>query len=202
MTTSTGPSGPDATASSGKLNPNLVLLTRRRPLLILTVAIVGVILGLGYYVAGRRPDLLIRAGLMSVKAHPLRQAYEREVRSLCAGLPALRARGLSPEEIARHLHRERRALGIRYKEMTPEPLRSHIAAVNQQRYGDPLGPSFDYLARKHARAGLPGPPGPPGQSGSIDYEAIITGACRANQDVDRLLSAPAARPSTPPPPPR
>jgi len=57
----------------------------------------------------------------------------------------MRAAGSSPETIARTLHAERRALGVRYKDMTPEQLRQQIYQRNMEKYGDPLGPSVEWL---------------------------------------------------------
>ncbi|MCS6912999.1 MAG: hypothetical protein RMK29_18415 [Myxococcales bacterium] len=112
----------------------------------------------------------------SIKNHPLRQAYERDVARLAERAAELERSGMSLEDIARTLHKERRELGIRYKDVTPQPLRDYIYEINMQRYGDPLGPSFDYLVRKHTKNGV------------TDYRAIIEGASRPNPDVDRLLA--------------
>jgi hypothetical protein len=59
----------------------------------------------------------------------------------------MRMGGASAEQIARALHAERRAIGVRYKDLTPQALREEIYARNRQKYGDPLGPSIDYLRR-------------------------------------------------------
>lgn len=75
----------------------------------------------------------------------LRQQYIAEVEALSRRRDAMRASGTSPEKIARTLHAERRALGVKYKDLTPEPLRSEIYARNIKKYGDPLGPSIDWL---------------------------------------------------------
>lgn len=53
--------------------------------------------------------------------------------------------GESPETIARTLHAERRAIRVKYKDLTPKELRDKIYERNIERYGDPLGPSVDRL---------------------------------------------------------
>ncbi len=75
----------------------------------------------------------------------LREEYIERVEALGARRDTMRAAGESPETIARTLHAERRSLGVEYKELTPEPLRSEIYKRNIEKYGDPLGPSIDWL---------------------------------------------------------
>lgn len=106
------------------------------------------------------------------KNNPLRIAYENEVRNLANRARELRDRGLSPEEMARLLYQARRDLGVKYKDVTPWPLRDYIYDVNQKRYGDPLGPSFASLVNKY----------------SGDYERIIQSAQRPNPDINKLLA--------------
>jgi hypothetical protein len=38
--------------------------------------------------------------------------------------------------------------GVKYKDLTPEQLREAIYARNRVKYGDPLGPTIDYLRNK------------------------------------------------------
>jgi hypothetical protein len=133
------------------------------------------LLGGGYLVYQSRPEWLIAAHLLSVKQDPLRQAYEREVSSLRERGEQLRAAGKPEEEVAHILYEERRQIGAKYKNLTPEPLRRKIYDVNAQRYGDPLGPSFESLVKKHT------------QDGRTDWRAISDGAARANPNVDQLL---------------
>ena len=151
-------------------------MKRNRLLGLAVLVLLLVAAGFSLRSGGPLQRLALNSGLTSIKDSPLRRAYEADVAHLCDQVPALRQRGLTAPDIARKLHGERRALGERYKDMTPQPLRDRIYEVNRRRYGDPLGPSFAYLERRHARDG-----GPP------DYEAIIAGACRPNRDVNALL---------------
>lgn len=136
-----------------------------------------VLLPAGFY-AYRHPQVLLRAGLLSVRDQPLRRAYEREVAQLAAQAAELERQGVPLDEIARTVHQRRRDIGIKYKDLTPAPLRERIYEINRQRYGDPLGPTFEFLVKNNTRDGV------------VDYRAIIAGASRTNRDVDGLLSGP------------
>lgn len=57
----------------------------------------------------------------------------------------MRSAGASSEDIARTLHGNRRALGVKYKDLTPEPKLSEIYERNLEKYGDRLGPSIEHL---------------------------------------------------------
>lgn len=63
------------------------------------------------------------------KNNPLRQAYEREVAGLKAYGEELLASGMSEAEVAEKLNQARRALGVKYKDMTPQPLRDYIYEI-------------------------------------------------------------------------
>jgi hypothetical protein len=77
---------------------------------------------------------------MSVRAE-----YERQVRALASVARRMRQEQADAETIARAIHAERRALAARYKELTPEPIRARIHERTVAVYGDPLGPTIDYL---------------------------------------------------------
>lgn len=74
-----------------------------------------------------------------------RDRYEALVRELALRAGALRRRGIDAETIARTLHAERRALSTRFKDITPEPLRTVIHDRTVAVYGDPLGPTIEFL---------------------------------------------------------
>jgi RHS repeat-associated protein len=78
----------------------------------------------------------------------LRQAYENAVRNLTAEVSRRFAAGQPVEEIARWAHAARRALGVTYKGMTPAELLEQIYARNIVKYGDPLGPTIEWLLGK------------------------------------------------------
>lgn len=106
------------------------------------------------------------------KNSPLRQAYEEEVRALKAYGEELLAIGKSEEEVARILNQERRDLGVKYKNATPQPLRDYIYEINLSRYGDKLGPTYDWLVNEK-------------KATNID---IINSSSKPNSDIDRLLA--------------
>ena len=78
----------------------------------------------------------------------LRLEYEAAVRALGDKVPKMRAEGKSDEEIARALHGERRALGVKYKGLTPPAKLEEIYQRNLEKYGDKLGPTIEYLRDK------------------------------------------------------
>ena len=79
------------------------------------------------------------------KLPPLRQEYVTNVVSLRYKVPIMRESGMSSEQIARALHAERRALGVKYKNLTPADELARIQARNLRVYNDELGPSIDWL---------------------------------------------------------
>lgn len=78
----------------------------------------------------------------------LRQAYESEVRALAEKAAQLKASGSSVEQIAIKLHAERRALGVKYKDVTPPEILQKVLERNLQKYGDELGPSIEWLRKQ------------------------------------------------------
>jgi hypothetical protein len=110
------------------------------------------------------------------KNDPLRAAYEAEVTELKAKADALlKQRGSAPaalEQTARDMSQARRELGVKYKDKTPEPLRDYIYDANQARYGDPLGPTFEFLTNKYQG----------------DYMKIIDGSTRPNPDINAFMA--------------
>ena len=106
------------------------------------------------------------------KNNPLRQAYENEVAGLKAYGEKLLASGMSEEQVARTLNQARRDLGIKYKNATPQPLRDYIYEINMGRYGDKLGPTYDWLVS---------------EKGATNMD-IINSSSRPNANIDKLLS--------------
>ena len=90
------------------------------------------------------------------------------------------------EKLAREASQARRDLGVKYKDVTPQPLRDYIYYLNTKRYGDPLGPKYDQLvsgASKRLSKILGRAPTP-----REINEYIIGGAARPNSDINSLLS--------------
>ena len=102
--------------------------------------------------------------------HPLRQAYEDEVRNLTHYADDLYRQGYAENEIAQLMNQARRDLGIQYKDATPQPLREFIYELNKGRYRDALGPTYEYYSRR----------------GKSDFE-IIKSASKPNGDIDKLF---------------
>ncbi|RVT96030.1 cell wall-binding protein [Rhodovarius crocodyli] len=91
----------------------------------------------------------------------IRARYEDAVRALRHRAAALLDQGVPVEQVARTLHAERLALASRFKELTPEAERRIVLARTMRAYGNPVGPSIDFLRAR-------------GKS----WEAIIEGATR------------------------
>ncbi len=90
-------------------------------------------LGLGKK-AGEATQEAIRAG---------RKAYEADVRALTTKVAEMRAAGHSIEAIAIEIHGHRRALGVKYKDVTPPELLNTILERNIRVYGDAFGPTIE-----------------------------------------------------------
>ncbi len=119
----------------------------------------------------------------NLKESPLRAEYEGKVADLKKVADDMVSAGKSPEEIARALHQARRELGMQYKDLTPGPLRKYIYEVNLQRYGDELGPSFDFLVKKYEKDLLEGTI----KDRKAIFDKIIGASSRPNENVDKLL---------------
>jgi hypothetical protein len=76
---------------------------------------------------------------------PLRLEYEARVMTLRGRAIAMHQDGSTPEEIARVMHAARGQLCQVFREQTPEPQRTRIFDRTSAVYGDPLGPSVEYL---------------------------------------------------------
>ena len=79
----------------------------------------------------------------------LREQYKVEVRNLRRVADDMLAGGVDKETVARTVHQMRRNLGIEYKNMTPPEELKRITDRNVKQYGDPLGPSFDFLRNQN-----------------------------------------------------
>jgi hypothetical protein len=76
---------------------------------------------------------------------PLRLKYEAQVMALHDLADAMHLDGWTPEAIARAMHAARRRLCQVFKNQTPEPQRTRISERTRAVYGDPLGPSVEFL---------------------------------------------------------
>ncbi|MFI1840277.1 hypothetical protein [Streptomyces olivaceoviridis] len=80
---------------------------------------------------------------------PLRLEYIRAVeQDLKAYMELATFGGVSREDTARGLQAMRRAIGVKYKNLTPEEKRAEIFERNLRKYGDPLGPSVEWLRKR------------------------------------------------------
>ena len=105
-----------------------------------------------------------------LKDSPLRLEYEEKVRNLKDLETELRKQGLSENEIAYTLHNKRREIGKVYKEEAPPLFQEYIYIATANKYGDPLGPTFEQLAERKS------------------YAEIIESSSRPIEDLDNRLT--------------
>ncbi|WP_192872137.1 DUF6861 domain-containing protein [Pseudomonas congelans] len=79
---------------------------------------------------------------------PLRQNYVKAVYELKKTINRMRANGLDLEDIAKHAYEARTNLKIEYRKFTPPELLETINARNMNKYGNPIGPTFEDLVNK------------------------------------------------------
>lgn len=84
----------------------------------------------------------------SVDIHSIRAEYESKVRRLAENAAQMRSTGIDIEVIARTVYSARRALAAHYKELTPEPLRTHLYERTFALYGDRVGPTLEFLRQR------------------------------------------------------
>jgi hypothetical protein len=102
--------------------------------------------GIGAATAGAGRFARLRNARGAPRVTPaLRQAYVDDVASIADEVAAWQKAGADPELIAREAWANRRALGIQYKNITPADELARIQARNLKKYGDPLGPSIEWL---------------------------------------------------------
>lgn len=78
----------------------------------------------------------------------LRLAYVEEVSNLQSSIDMLHTCGANVEAIARYAHHARNTLKLKYRALTPPEQLALIDTRNLERYGDTLGPTFDYLLNR------------------------------------------------------
>ncbi|MFJ4064095.1 DUF6861 domain-containing protein [Pseudomonas sp. NPDC089996] len=78
----------------------------------------------------------------------LRQLYVREVFDLQQRVNAMRASSTSLEEIAKFAYSSRTTIKLKYREFTPPDILKTIDERNIGKYGDKLGPTFEWLVEK------------------------------------------------------
>ncbi len=100
---------------------------------------------------------------------PERQAYLDDVGQMHKIYEEAKARGDSKENIGKMLQKMRREIGEKHKDLTPKEFREEIYKRNIDKYGDPLGPTVDWLRKK----------------GGKTWDEIIESALRpGGQDID------------------
>ena len=88
------------------------------------------------------------AKLASKSLKTLRKQYEYAVKSIGNIIPKMRKAGMTSKEIAIKVHGLRRAIGKKFKKLTPPDQLKIIYERNLKKYGDKLGPTIEYLRKK------------------------------------------------------
>ncbi|MFJ4393623.1 DUF6861 domain-containing protein [Pseudomonas sp. NPDC089396] len=78
----------------------------------------------------------------------LRQMYVREVFELQQQVSAMKASGATSKAIAEFAYSSRTTLKLKYREFTPPDLLKVIDERNMGKYGDKIGPTFEWLVIK------------------------------------------------------
>lgn len=87
-------------------------------------------------------------GKWNQKELAVRSLYIQEVEHLREIVCDLAEEGYPTSSIAQTVWQMRREIGLEYKELTPRSTREKLYARNIAKYGDPLGPSIEYLLRR------------------------------------------------------
>lgn len=109
----------------------------------------------------------------------VRQWYKAQLGQIPVLNQAWIVEGLSVEERARKAWGIRRNARLRARELMGDP--KQVSLLRQRdikKYGNPDGPTFDYLVAQAARKGL--------EDDRI-YEAIIVGSSTSDITVDRIM---------------
>ncbi len=131
-------------------SPTQAALGGAGALLVGTLVLAGAVKAKGFLASGGIGRTVARAKDFFNGLPALRRQYNAAVRGLAVNAYDMRRAGHSPEEIARSLHADRRALGVEFKDLTPSSRRAEIYERNLRLYGDKLGPSVDWL-RAHGK---------------------------------------------------
>ena len=97
-------------------------------------------------------NLVLRGGHSVEQLKAMRMSYVKEVNSLANKVKSLYDKGLNSEKIARILSAERRAIGVKYKKMTPFIKRMQFYMRNQIKYGDKWGPTIKFLRTQKGKS--------------------------------------------------
>lgn len=81
-------------------------------------------------------------------ANPYQKDYVEKISRLENKARELREIGLSEEEIAHTVYDERRELAKDYRKSEPPLIREYTNYKSSQKYGDPIGPSYEQLYEK------------------------------------------------------
>gem|GEM_PF-2666323 len=113
----------------------------------------GALKGLALQNFGQKAELALGVlvlgdGIRNLKVPNLRSLYTSSVGELKGIGQALLKSGLKEADVAKRLNQMRRGIGEAYKDLTPADLREYIYKFNKKRYGDELGPTYEYFKKQ------------------------------------------------------
>jgi hypothetical protein len=90
----------------------------------------------------------VKSIINTIGKNSLRENYTSAVNNLKQIGDKMLKAGISEKNVAYNLNQERRAIGEMFKDMTPSDLRGFIYKFNEKRYGDKLGPTYEFLKKQ------------------------------------------------------
>jgi len=112
-----------------------------------------------------------------MKNAQVRDWYNLQVAQIPAMNKAWLSEGIRAEERARRAWKIRHDARMAARQLMEDPKQiEELRNRDSEKYGNPDGPSFDYLVQKASKSGL---------TGDEIYEAIIQGSSTTNADVNR-----------------
>ena len=111
----------------------------------------------------------------------IRQWYNDQVATISAEDQKWQQQGLTPEQRARRAYEIRHAVRLKARGfMSSKTEVSMLQARDQEKYGNPDGPTFEYLVEQNRKKGM---------TGDAVYLAIIDSANRANAEVNKAYDS-------------
>jgi hypothetical protein len=111
----------------------------------------------------------------------IRQWYNDQVASIAAEDKKWQQQGLTPEQRARRAYEIRHGARLKAREfMSSKAEVSMLQARDQEKYGNPDGPTFDYLVEQNRKKGM---------TGDAVYLAIIDSSDRTNAEVNKAYDS-------------
>jgi RHS repeat-associated protein len=90
----------------------------------------------------------IKSIINTVGKNNIRENYTSAVNKLKSLGELMLKSGVNERNVAKTMNNARRAIGEMFKDITPADLRGFIYKFNEKRYGDKLGPTYEFLKKQ------------------------------------------------------